>query len=340
MWCDSPNNDVIEQTLCELQRQDEIDAAVRAALQADQTWVQEEARDNLREEREAGEKISDTVRLIWIEEWSFIISYFQVPGQNVAAVERVEDMQRQLGFSSDAVDGVIWPNTLREIYEQEYSRNLSRVWQLQQTRWEIYTEMRDYPAKTRWVNHLDRTVALYPSSLPQVFNRDYYFWEVNGEPINWSGINAELIPHLNNRIQRQDTVAYMIEVQGHYVVAAYVQGQLAFASYASPGNPNHRDGQWIATPEWSWSAEREDQYADEHWITGAPSSVRSSWGRYISDIMPYAINVEAWIFSHAWRVNGERRSHGCIRLPLHYAHALYEIYQSSEWNMAWEIQAS
>lgn len=184
--------------------------------------------------------------------------------------------------------------------------------------------------------HLNATVTLYPSSKPRVFSRGYYFWETDGHPLGWRGINSELFPYVEKTISRQDTVVYMRKIQGKYALIGYIWGELAFASYTSPWNPNIRDGS--LTPKGSWSSSRGKQFSDRYWITWAKSSVRIRNQRYISDIMPYAVWVEWWIFWHAGNTNGMRRSHGCMRLPLHYAKILYEIYESSGGQMAWEIE--
>jgi len=52
MGCESPS-DAIEQAICDIQRQDQIDRVLQAALEDDQALVQTEARNNLQEEREA-----------------------------------------------------------------------------------------------------------------------------------------------------------------------------------------------------------------------------------------------------------------------------------------------
>jgi hypothetical protein len=231
-------------------------------------------------------------------------------------------------------DWDIWPWTLQALYLGLFQHS-GEINQLQAKRLEVYSEMIPYPSKTRRVNHLDRTVTLSPSSQPRVFSNAYYYWETSWFPRDW--INQELLFELNYVIERQDLVTYMMQINGKFVLAAYHFGQLIFASYTSPGNPNHNDGHGESTPTWSWLWQRSNQYADEHWITWAESSVRLQWERFVSDIMPYAVNITWGIFSHAGPTNWLRRSHGCMRLPLYYAKCLHEIFETNGRQMSWEI---
>ena len=46
---------------------------------------------------------------------------------------------------------------------------------------------------------------------------------------------------------------------------------------------------------------------------------RNPDGSYNSAPMPFAVRVNAGVFTHAGNTTGDPESHGCIRLPLHYA---------------------
>lgn len=246
----------------------------------------------------------------------------------------IQDFQSQNGITAD---GDIGPSTLEKVYLTLFMHRLSDLSAVQQKRFEIYREMRIYPSKTRWVEHLERQVTLHPSSNPRVFSNAYYYGETSGFPLSNRPINSEIAPFVPQYIERQDPVTFSDMVHGKYILRTYINGNLVFASYMSPGNPSHPDGHGIATTQGQWPHTRAWQFSDMYWITGAPSSVRWGPDYYTSDIMPYAVNVVNWIFSHAWNVNWLRRSHGCMRLPMYYAKALYEIFSFTGNRMSWEI---
>ncbi len=328
---------------CESNIRNSIDAAtceaIKYSIPREQAVpLQEETKQMLDQERQVLDKIGKTQRSIGQEEWVFLVSYFHLSWESVQTVQDIIRLQQQLNFSWKDLDGVIGPKTLEAIYLQYYSQDISSLPNLQRTRWEVYQEMKDYPPKKRWVQHLNKRVTLYASSLPKVFSKDYYFWETPWTPLNGGWINTELLDYVDSRIDRQDPITFMKRLpSGKYILTSYISGELVFASYTSPGNPNIPEGE--LTPEWLYSGDREWQFADKYWISWSSSSVRQRNGRLISAIMPYAVNENGWIFAHAWATNGERRSHGCMRLPLHYAKIFYEIYKS-QWRMSWQIEAS
>ena len=127
----------------------------------------------------------------------------------------------------------------------------------------------------------------------------------------------------------------------------YVNGELVFASFASPWNVQ-RYGRGADTPQWSWDVvyrennNVENLTAKVHYISWWEDSVvdtRNPDGSYNSAPMPFAVRVNAGVFTHAGNTTGDPESHGCIRLPLHYAMWVYEIFRM-HWSIHWDTNYS
>ena len=116
------------------------------------------------------------------------------------------------------------------------------------------------------------------------------------------------------------------------MVAVYVDWEPKLASYASPWDfVKYWDD--AITPKVKASFLKSDRFQKMHYISGARDSVAKTPnddGSYDSDPMPYAVPIDpmTWLYSHAGKVDGKLRSHGCVRLPAQYARWVYEIFTS------------
>jgi len=331
------HEDSIEQAICEALLPEEVSAPIRQETQA-----------TLAEESEALEKIQTTLRLIWSEERNFFMSFFNIPVSAVAAVARTEEIQqdlREAGYDI-TVDWVVWPGTLKAIYEWYYGPRISEMPALQQARWAAYVEVgQNYPDWRRYVREQWRVVTLRASSRPQVFNKDYYFWATEWVPENGWYINSELRNKLPATIEAMWVRWFIRQIEWKYVLSVYVDGNLSLASYTSPGN-SQRYWPWARTSRWIYSLDRKDDRVPwslttmMHYISGWSDSVRNTPnpdGSFDSDFMPMAVGINTWRweYAHAWYVTWGERSHGCARLPLHYARGLYMIFQRYE-QITWD----
>jgi len=240
-------------------------------------------------------------------------------------------------------DGIVWPATLTAIYAQYYAPRWSNNLPfLQRTRLEVMNEISPYPSLRRWVgNDINAMINLYPSSQPQVFHKNYYFWNTPWEPIHGWFINSELTWAFENEQIR--TPWYMTVVkrhQGRYALGVFHNWVLVLASYTSPWNPQRRG--WSQTPRWYYDANRQGLRSDAShptWITASRQTLRYQWGRHTSAIMPYVCWIDNnGIWVHAGETNGQRASLWCLRLPLHYSKWFYDYFLASWESMGWDIR--
>jgi len=309
MGCESPS-DAIEQAICDIQRQDQIDRVLQAALEDDQALVQTEARNNLQEEREAWEKIRATIQIIWPQERNFLHSYFWIPYDSVEAVHQIEEIQRQLGQD---IDGIVWPWTLREIYIQIYSRNLNILPEFQRNRWEAYQEMQEYRNNPRIIDG----ERLYVSQIPDVFNDRIYWWGTreNREifrPQEWTmfaewllgdgfDINARNTP---NSVQ-------IFRIWWRNALALYdSQWRAISACYTSPWEDSHTvRGSHVLNTSWNYQM---------HHLSRDHGNAPMAYGVNVQD-RAFWIMIHAWV----WKITWYDESSGCFRIGIWYARFIY-----------------
>jgi len=248
-----------------------------------------------------------------------------------------------MGFLPNQQDGIIWPYTLKKIYEIHYSSNYESLWSLQKWRLTIYREIGiNYPDWVRPVkektDERTSTLRVAREKIPNIFNKNYYFWATEWEPIDGLFINSKvqmMVPSV--LVGWSGVQGFLRQINGKYVLSVYIDGKLSLASYASPGDTQEY---WerAFTPEIKrkvlriennklWSLTTKMHYIS--WGSDSVSDTPNHDGSYNSDPMPHAVGmkIEDWVYAHAWLVDGGPRSHGCVRLPAHYARWLYEIFK-------------
>lgn len=342
--CELPSNPIehalSEALSCEVPKR-EIDAIIL------------QTQESLQATKESIEKLQQTISYIWHEERLFVLDFFQLPADPDWFISGIEQIQKNMNFSPDQIDGIIWPYTLRKIYENYYMHNYERLGMLQKWRITIYNEVwKNYPdwtrrVKERW-NGDDITLRVPAEKIPNIFDKQYYFWATQGMPIDGWFINSDiltLVPHvIPERINAQWVQWFLRKIHGKYMICIYINGTLWLASYSSPWN-TQKYWDSAATPEIIKTLQRVDSdilwslTTKMHYISWGKDSV---WkipnidGTYSSDPMPYAVGVDtsSWIYTHAGFVDASARSHGCPRLPAHYARGAYEIFKIY-WEITW-----
>lgn len=323
MWCENPQS-AIDRALCEAHD----DAVAEAVMQA----VLESTRWDLDSERQANEHIQESIHYIGYEEWNHFLDFFEISWSAAEIVEQVRLIQSRLWVS---VDGEVGPWTLRQVYLQEYAQNYESLWTLQKWRYQAFSRVwADYPDWRRYVSEQGRVVNLRANE-PNVFSRWYYFWHTEWEPVQGGFINSHLMNIVPQRENSQWVRWYLRNIWGDFVLSIYVNGELVLASYASPWNVG-RYWSEAQTPQWRWSVyylenrQVDSLTAEVNYISWGADSVRNTPnpdGSYNSDPMPFAVRIDGGAFTHAGNTTWRYESHGCVRLPLHYAMWVYEIFR-------------
>jgi lipoprotein-anchoring transpeptidase ErfK/SrfK len=109
-----------------------------------------------------------------------------------------------------------------------------------------------------------------------------------------------------------------------------VKWELELLTYISPWTDLIK--WWMKTLTWKFKT----TFSDKYHISWAIDSIKETNKGLIWAVMPYALHITWWIYAHAWYVNGQRKSHWCIRLPIYYAKWLYDIFEK-KWNIDWFI---
>lgn len=354
MGCEAPINDR-EAIACEIigyGSSDDIDNSNTEQSRVDDIGnIINNTRSSLESEKTNFEKLQYTTDLIGREEFLFIQDYFWLPHNPQDFVEWVRWIQRQIGFSLSQQDGIIWPYTLKKIYERYYSYNYEKLWNLQKWRLIIYNEIGiSYPDWVRPVKEKENenmsTLRVAREKMPDIFNKNYYFWATQWEPIDGWFINSKVQMMVPSVLVDRSWVQWFVrQINGRYVLSVYVNGILSLASYVSPWD-TQKYWESASTPEIKKRVLRLENNTlgslttKMHYISWGSDSVYDSPnhdGSYNSDPMPFAvwIKIKEWIYAHAWFVDGNPRSHGCIRLPAHYARWLYEIFKIY-WEITWD----
>lgn len=286
------------------------------------------------------QKIEKSKILIGDAEWDFFVKY-SFGEKEVTSEEIIKEIEK-IQIWMPKIDGIIGPNTLKKIYTEYYAQNIQALPHLQRTRLQAYQEVgAQYPDWKRevkrweWENAEKVVVTLRNRLNPiPVFDKDYYFWENEGVP-KWY-INTYIkSPDITDLLPKDDfdvswVRGFLRQIDGKYVVFIYIDWVINLASYASPWNFD-KFGDDAITPRLNKKFLKSEGFHKMHYITGAESSVEKSPnddGSYDSDPMPYAVPIDPMngVYSHAGLVDGKLRSHGCVRLPAHYARWIYEIF--------------
>lgn len=114
---------------------------------------------------------------------------------------------------------------------------------------------------------------------------------------------TDVFEKYKDRLHIQDTLIVVNKQDdGRHAISYYVWGNLFLASYISLGL-------WHYTPQWLFTIQ--DKIFDKRSI------------KYKSAPMPYALHIHKNIFIHQWTANGQKKSHGCVRVPWLYQEVLY-----------------
>lgn len=264
-----------------------------------------------------------SVEISWSNEVDFFVQNFNIR-TSLDFENKVKGIQEEFNLW---IDWVIWPNTLKIIYLNYYILNSNLPIDIQ-NRLDIYNDMEKYPNNPRLNSSFWK---LNPSNVPNIFSKNYYLWIYKWENIVWTYINKNLIKYILENINSTKNIAYVSKIEWKYFLAVYVSWKLELLTYISPWRDDIP--WWMKTTKWTFSS----NYKNKYYISWAKDSV-SRWydWNYYWAIMPYAINIIWWIYAHAWIVNWEEMSHGCIRSPIYYAKWLYDIY-SKTWKLDWII---
>lgn len=295
------------------------------------------------EQLSSSQKIEKTIYNIWREEFKFFLDFFGLEWRSYQdIVNYIERLQEWFGYtkisqdSTKRVDWEIGAWTLQNIYLRYYatSQNLPHFIQ---HRLDIFNEMSRYADNPR--NHHIKWL-LHPTTVPNIFSKVYYFWEIWGQNKPNTFVNQELSTYIDNweipySLGVSKNTIVVSKIYGKFYLAVYLNGLLTLATYCSPWDPNQDGG--IITKVGVYTIPK-DKNSVYH-ISWADASVTEINGKKYGAIMPYAFNIYWWVFWHAGIVNGERKSHWCIRTPMFYAKAIYEIIRKN-WNFQVDIKAS
>jgi len=228
-----------------------------------------------------------SINIIWNNDFLFFINYYNIDNEKTFEM-KVMEIQSKNWLK---VDWIIWNNTLKVIYLNIYSKeSSSNLNQDVITRLNIYNEMEWYKSHP-WKN--SKFWKLYPSKVPDIFDKNYYYWIWLWENIKGWFINKELSWLFYESIDFKWNISMLQKVNWKFAVALYVDWTLKLLSYTSPWNPNIT--WWIKTKLWVFTSEREDKY----YISWAKSSISRSWNRLTWAIMPYSVHVQKWVHVHA-----------------------------------------
>lgn len=297
---------------------------VKKQIQYTNTETQLELLDKIDNNRLTKVEIMKSIRFAWKNEVKFFINFFKLKSQE-DVVTLIWAIQQEKWLKQD---NVLWENTLEYIYLNYYAKiDKSQLPHDIAQRLDTYKIMLQYPKNyIEWTNYW----TLYPSSVPSVFDKDYYYWDWVWENIEWTYFNQDLYSKVEHTIKEKWVVAKLFELDWNFVVAVYIDWKINLLSYTTPWNPNIK--WWIRTQTWTYSS----KYSDLYHISTASASVSNVWWKNYWAVMPFAVNVNWWIYSHQWYVDWDRHSHWCIRLPYLYAKWLYEIF-SKYWRITRKI---
>jgi len=260
-------------------------------------------------------EIKRSIELIWKYEVNFFKSYFNIKNSK-EFVNKVKEIQEKFWLNQD---GRIWEKTLKVIYLNFYSKNINLLPSGILFRLEAYYEMLKYHEKCRIV----KWKKICAKSIPNVFNKNYYYWKLWTESVKDTFIDISLYNHLPSVIDLSWNHAFLQKFWNKYIVVLYIDWKLKLASYSSPWIENPKK-EAIETPKWDYLS----TWGSKYWISWAKVS---AWAP-----MPDAIYITWWIFAHAWYVDWNKRSHGCIRLPKKYSKWMYKFFKKY-WNIHWHI---
>lgn len=296
MWCNVPK--------------EEINSVI--------AWVQE----SLSYERENIEKLWQTIEYIWNDERIFVIDFFWLSPDPQWFVEWVTQIQAALGFPENQRDGIIWPNTLAQIYTRYYQWEYTHLPEVQKTRLDIYNQMQNYPDRDVYNADWEFIRSLSVSTKPNPFDdRRYWGWEsfdnqnINPvdsyRPIHWTMFaNGIIDKGFDTTLKREANTIYIEVFQWKHIISLYnSDGQCELVTYTSPWDASRgANGRYDIN-----ASSRTNMHHMSNDLNGAP--------------MPYGINVSDWnimIHSWVWVVNGDYESAGCYRVALAYGSHIFK----------------
>ncbi len=259
------------------------------------------------------QKYNDSIKYVWVNEVQNFLEVFWINKNQFTS--KVLEIQKDYWLEQD---GVIWSETLRVIYikYREKLKEWDKLWFDIIDRLNAIYYSNNYKNNPRSTSKYGR---LYPNGEPNVLRKTYYYWELKTENIPWTYIDSSLEKKIKKTNPNKWLYAKLLKIGGKYSLVAYYDWELVFASYTSPWNG--RIKWWIQTTKWNFNLNVWDGL--RYRLTAAPTSVKKRWNRMVTDYMPNAVHLEwAWnwgIFVHAGKVNWERRSHWCIRIPYKYS---------------------
>jgi len=255
--------------------------------------------------------MQDSIKSCWKEEVSFFIDFFGI-GNYFQFKEKVSEIQKKHLLKED---GVLWGETLKIVYLENYIKTSEKLPKKIKYRLDIYEEIKqNYNwKKMTWDNR-----EVNPVGIPKVFAKQTYygaFWEW---PREWAFIEeilfGKISPTISERWNFIEISKINIDWKKRNYLAFYKNWKLEIATFVSIGI-NDKEKR---TLEKTYNISKVIVDID-HVSSEFPKETRGG------SVMAYAINVDWWTWIHSSNeVDGEPHSHGCIRTPLYYLRKLYD----------------
>lgn len=259
--------------------------------------------------------IKKSIELIWKNEFHDFIDFFWLK-QEIEILAKISEIQI---INNLTVDWIIWPETLKILYKNYYSKNKDKLTKEQLKRLKIANDVEIF-----WKNSPNKKVWI-----PNVFNNDIYYWIGTSENLSWTLFNKELYSLWIYEMQRENKKNEIILEKNNWKfhLLVYIEWKLSLLSFASPGW-NHYDKKEekvrkYPTPIWKFKPIRLDI---DHYSSSRPKDKK--WNIWWAP-MYYGINFyndNYWI--HLWKVDWNNQSYGCVRLPAYYAEWLFNLLQN------------
>lgn len=251
---------------------------------------------------ESIENYNKSVSLIWQNEADYIFEYFQIPRDNKNTFNsKIKEIQTSLWFKNKDIDGIVWDQTLKQIYLQYYSMTPEKLDYIRELRLDMYHDMLTYGGR-KWV---------WLKALNVFKNMTFFGWWAAKWPIDWTFIESSLYGKVPKQIDDIRPKIILETLSWKHILRFYIDGKLYMATYISPGTtnkktPRYNDRIWNRLP---------DKYHSSSSYAGA------GW----QAVMPFAVNISGpiWIHGSDGFIDGSGRSHGCIRTPLYYIQELF-----------------
>lgn len=251
-----------------------------------------------------------SIEFVWKNEVDNFNDFFWLYDNNVNKfVEEIKSIQTKFWLN---VDGILWPNTLKVVYQNYYANNIDVLNSEANKRLEIYMNMKWYD-NVKWA---------YNEKL-NVFSKNLYYGIAMWTNISGTYINENLANHFSERLWNRENKIIFSNVNGKTALAFYVGWKLEVATFVTPGinNSKYRTPPLVtngkANPDKLHISSQFPEIKDENW-----SVVDSGWA-----VMPYAVHIDRGIWLH-WsdsKIDWLAHSHWCVRVWLYYIEHIYRL---------------